>query len=189
MRFLWATQLSQKWSCTLGQEVSTAIIFCCLWEIGFCYCKPATKLLLKHKQKLKQLQCIKMYKDWMSKQWLKVIFSDESKFSIKFGDRGALVWRTKNEHYNLAYLKRSVKFLTSVMVWGYISTRGMGNIVFLKSTVTYIPYYIYGSVRKSCFIHRGSVWWWGHDFSEISDSCTLLKKGQDMAIGAEHSST
>ena len=43
---------------------------------------------------------------------------------------------TKYEYYNLACLKRSVECLTSVMVWGCVSTRGMDNIVFLKSTVT-----------------------------------------------------
>ena len=32
--------------------------------------------------------------------------------------------------------KRSMKFPTSVMVWCCASTSGMGNIVFLKSTVT-----------------------------------------------------
>ena len=34
------------------------------------------------------------------------------------GDRGALLWRTKDERYNLACLKRLVKFSTSIMVWG-----------------------------------------------------------------------
>ena len=68
-------------------------------------------------------------------------------------------WRTKDERYNSACLKRFVRFSTSVVLWCCVRTRGMGNIVFLKSTVTYTPYYVYGSVRESpCFIHRGSVW-------------------------------
>ena len=92
-----------------------------------------------------------MHKDFYKdvQKWSKVIFSDQSKFGIEFGDRGALLWRTKDERYNPACLKRSVKFPTSVVVWSCVSTRGMGNIVFLKSTVTHTPYCVNGSVRVS----------------------------------------
>ena len=48
--------------------------------------------------------------------------------------------------YNPACLKMSVKLPTSVMVWGCVSTRGMGNIVFLKSAVTA---YVYMEVLES----------------------------------------
>ena len=99
---------------------------------------PGDGLLLlqtfNNKQKLKQLQWAKIYKD--AQKWSKVIFCNQSKFCIKFDDRGALVWRTKDEHYNLACLKRPMKFPTSIMVWGCVSTRVIGNIVFLKSTAT-----------------------------------------------------
>ena len=54
-RFSWATQLSQKWSCALGREVSTATTFRRLREMGFRCRKPATKPLLNRKQKLKRL--------------------------------------------------------------------------------------------------------------------------------------
>ena len=77
-----------------------------------------------------------MHKDWTFEQWSRVIFIDESKFCVEFGDRTALVWRTKNERYNPACLNMSVKFPTCVMVWGCVSTRRMGNVVFLKLTVT-----------------------------------------------------
>ena len=102
----------------MGREVSTATTFRCLWEMGFRCRKPATKPLLNYKHKLKQLQWANMHKDGTSEQCSKVIFSDQFKFYIEFGDRGILVWRTKDENYNPACLKRSVKFPTSVMVWG-----------------------------------------------------------------------
>ena len=53
------SQLSQKWSCVLGREVSTATTFRRLREMGFRCCKPATKPLLNHKHKLKRLQWAK----------------------------------------------------------------------------------------------------------------------------------
>ena len=115
------SQLSQKWSCALGREVSTATTFRHLREMGLRCRKPATKLLLNRKEKLKRLQWANMHKDCtkMHKNG-QVIFSDQSKFCIKFGDRGALAWKTKDERYNPACLKRSVKFPTSVMVWGCV---------------------------------------------------------------------
>ena len=64
------SQLSQKWKCALGQEVSTATTFRRLREMGFRCRKPATKPLLNRKHKLKRLQwanmhknCTKMHKD------------------------------------------------------------------------------------------------------------------------------
>ena len=100
-------QLSQKWSCALGREVSTAITFRRLREMDFRCRKPAVKPLLNCKQKLKRLQLANMHKDWTSQQWSKVIFSDQSKFCIEFGDRGALVCRAKDERYDPACLKSS----------------------------------------------------------------------------------
>ena len=122
-------------------------------------------------------------------------FSDQSKFCIEFGDRGVLVWITKDERYNPAYLKSSVKFPTSVMVWNCVSTRGIGNIVFLKSTVTADVYmymevleiHLLSFIEDLYGICMASVWRWRHDFSATFGSCTLLEKGQDMATGVEHS--
>ena len=83
------SQLSQKWSYALGREVSTATTFRRLQKMGFRCCKPATKPLLNHKQKLKRLQWANIHKDWTSEQWSKVIFVDQFKFCIEFGDKGA----------------------------------------------------------------------------------------------------
>ncbi len=49
-------------------------------------------------------------------QWSKVLFSDESKFWISFGNQGPRVWR-KSEAHSPSCLKSSVKFPQSVMIW------------------------------------------------------------------------
>ncbi len=43
-------------------------------------------------------------------QWSKVLFSDESKFCISFGNQGPRVWRKSGEAQNPCCLKSSVKF-------------------------------------------------------------------------------
>ncbi len=46
-------------------------------------------------------------------QWSKVLFSDESKFCISFGNQGPRVWRKSGEAQNPSCLKSSVKFPVS----------------------------------------------------------------------------
>ncbi len=68
-------------------------------------------------------------------QWSKVLFSDESKSCISFGNQGPRVWRKSGEAQNPCCLKSSVKFPQSVMIWAAVSSAGVGPLCFLKSTV------------------------------------------------------
>ncbi len=49
-------------------------------------------------------------KNWTVAQWSKVLFSDESKFCISFGNQGPRVWRKGGEAHSPSCLKSSVKF-------------------------------------------------------------------------------
>uniref|UniRef100_A0A9J8AJM0 Tc1-like transposase DDE domain-containing protein n=1 Tax=Cyprinus carpio carpio TaxID=630221 RepID=A0A9J8AJM0_CYPCA len=72
---------------------------------------------------------------WTVAQWSKVLFSDESKFCISFGNQGARVWRKTGEKEMPKCLKSSVKYPQSVMVWGAMSTAGVGPLCFIKGRV------------------------------------------------------
>uniref|UniRef100_A0AAY5KGN6 Tc1-like transposase DDE domain-containing protein n=1 Tax=Esox lucius TaxID=8010 RepID=A0AAY5KGN6_ESOLU len=63
------------------------------------------------------------------------MFSDELKFSISFGNQGPRVWRKRGEAQNPCCLKSSVKFPQSVMVWGVMTSAGVGPLCFLRSKV------------------------------------------------------
>ncbi len=69
-------------------------------------------------------------------QWSKVLFSDESKFCISFGTQGPRVWRKGGEAHRPSLLKSSVKFPQSVMIWGAMSSAGVGPLCFLKTNIT-----------------------------------------------------
>ncbi len=75
-------------------------------------------------------------KNWTVAQWSKVLFSDESKFCISFGNQGPRVWRKGGEAHSPSCLKSSVKFPQSVMIWGAMSSAGVGPLCFLKTNVT-----------------------------------------------------
>ncbi len=79
--------------------------------------KRATKPLLKQKHRQKHLNWAKETKNWTVAMWFKVLFSNESKFSISFGNQGPRVWRKRGEAQNPCCLKFSVKFPQSVMIW------------------------------------------------------------------------
>ncbi len=91
-------------------------------------------------QHQKRLAWAKDKKDWTAAEWSKVMFSDESKFSISFGNQGARVWRKRGEAQNPRCLRSSVKFPQSVMVWGAMSSAGVGPLCFLRSKVNTAVY-------------------------------------------------
>ncbi len=66
-------------------------------------------------------------------QWSKVLFSDESKFCISFGNQGPRVWRKGGEAHCPSCLKSSVKFPQSVMIWGARSSAGVGPLCFFEN--------------------------------------------------------
>ncbi len=75
-------------------------------------------------------------KNWTVAQWAKVLFSDESKICISFGNQGPRVWRKGGEAHSPSFLKSRVKFPQSVMIWGVMSSAGVGPLCFLKTKVT-----------------------------------------------------
>ncbi len=89
-------------------------------------------------------------KNWTVTQWSKVLFSDESKFCISFGNQGPRVWRKGGEAHSPSCLKSSVKFLVcddlgcNVICWRW-------SIVFFWKSTSQHPFTkIFWST--SCFL-------------------------------------
>ncbi len=81
----------------------------------------------------RRLTWAKEKKNWTVAQWSKVLFSDESKFCISFGNQGPRVWRKGGEAHSPSCLKSSVKFPQSVMIWGAMSSAGVGPLCFFEN--------------------------------------------------------
>ncbi len=109
-------------------------------DMGFSCHIPCVKPLLNNRQHQKRLAWAKDKKDWTAAEWSKVMFSDESKFCISFGNQGPRVWRKRGEAENPRCLRSSVKFPQSVMVWGAMSSAGVGPLCFLRSKVNTAVY-------------------------------------------------
>ncbi len=82
----------------------------------------------------RRLTWAKKKKNWTVAQWSKVLFSDESKFCISFGNQGPRVWRKGGEAHNPSCLKSSVKLTQSVMIWVQCHLLVLIHCVFWKPT-------------------------------------------------------
>ncbi len=91
------------------------------------------KPLLNQRQHQRCLTWAKEKKNWTVAQWSKVLFSDESKFCISFGNQGPRVWRKGGEAHSPSCMKSSVKFPQSVMIWSAMSSAGVLSIVFFEN--------------------------------------------------------
>ncbi len=121
-RFKNLGELHKEWT-EAGVKASRATTHRCVKEFGYsCH--------------QRRLNWTKEKKNWTVAEWSKVLFSDESKFCISFGNQGPRVLRKGGEAQSPSCLKSSVKFSQSVMIWGTMSSAGVGPLCFLKTNVT-----------------------------------------------------
>ncbi len=66
-----------------------------------------------------------------------------------FGNQGPRVWRKGGEAHSPSLLKSSVKFPQSVMIWGAMSSVGVGPLCFFKTNV---PAPVWKFWSTSCFL-------------------------------------
>lgn len=73
--------------------------------------------------------------------WKNVIFLDESKFNIFGSDGRRFVWRQPNTALETKNMQPTVKHGGgNVMVWGAMGASGVGNLVFVESTMDKMVY-------------------------------------------------
>lgn len=131
-RFKNLGELHKVWT-EAGVSASRATMHRRLREKGYNCRIPSIEPLLNKRQRQKRLTWAKEKKNWTVAQWSKVLFSDESKFCISFGNQGPRVWRKNGEGQNPSCLKSSVTFPQSVMIWGAMSSVGVAPCCVLSS--------------------------------------------------------
>ncbi len=132
-------EIHKEWTAA-GVSASRTTTHRRMQDMGFSCRIPCVKPLLNNRQRQKRLTWAKDKKDWTAAEWSKVMFSDESTFCISFGNQGPKVWRKRGEAQNPRCLRSSVKFPQSVMVWGAMSSAGVGPLCFLRSKVNTAVY-------------------------------------------------
>ncbi len=105
-------EIHKEWTAA-GVSASRTTTHRRMQDMGFSCRIPCVKPLLNNRQRQKRLAWVKDKKDWTAAEWSKVMFSDESKFCISFGNQGPRVWRKRGEAQNPRCLRSSVKFPVS----------------------------------------------------------------------------
>ena len=80
------------------------------------------------------------HESWLSEDWAKVLWSDESTFIQFQQSRTCRVWKEPADEWSLLCVSATVKHSPSRMHWGYFSRQGLGPIVPLQGSATGITH-------------------------------------------------
>ncbi|KMQ82292.1 paired box protein and transposase domain containing protein, partial [Lasius niger] len=106
---------------TIGRRLDAA---------GLCARVPVKKPLIRAKNRKIRLTFAKEHESWTTKDWKKVLWSDESKFNLFGSDGRRYIRRPKGTRMDPRYQRPTVKHGGgSVMVWGAFHHGGVGPLV------------------------------------------------------------
>ncbi|GFV42352.1 transposable element Tcb1 transposase [Trichonephila clavipes] len=139
-RKLNSSQILKQWTLISNVSVCPRTVRGRLPEIGLRGCKARPKPLLTEFQRKRRLTWAREHSLWTIKDWEKVIFSDESQFCISGNQSSAYVRRHTHEEFSPQCLKPTVKYPTKGMVWGCMSSHGVGRLHIVSGTVKAMNY-------------------------------------------------
>lgn len=79
------------------------------------------------KQRKRRVDWCKAHRHWTVEQWRRVIWSDESPFTLSY-NRRTRVWRCAHEKWKPFALRGTLKHDQKINVWGCFAAHGVGNI-------------------------------------------------------------
>lgn len=99
------------------------------------------KLFVNERNRKSRVQFAKEHVTKDETFWNSVIFADESKFNLFGSDGKSYVWRKPNAELEPKNLRGTIKHGGGhVMVWGCMSSAGVGNLVFIEETMDITVY-------------------------------------------------
>lgn len=133
-RFSTARELQNELSRATGTRISDQTVRNRLRESGLRSRRPVQvpRLTLRHKRN--RMQFARAHRRWQLQNWRRVLFSDESKFTLFGNDGRARVFRRRNERFNPCCLSTRVPFGGgSLMVWGGITVNDRTDLVIIRN--------------------------------------------------------
>ena len=96
---------------------------------------------LKRRHRIARLQWVRARLRWRRNTWQSILFSDESKFNLKFSDGRGRIYRRRRERFADDCVKETDRFGGGgVMVWGGISHVGKVNLKIVVGNLNDIRY-------------------------------------------------
>ncbi|GFY14978.1 HTH_Tnp_Tc3_2 domain-containing protein [Trichonephila clavipes] len=108
-----------------------------LTEVGLRSRRPLRRLPLTPHHRQCRLDFCRPRATWSVTDWRRVIFSDESRFSVSADDHRTRVWRRTGQRSDPAFIvERHTAISQGVTVWGAISWDTRSSLVVLQGTLT-----------------------------------------------------
>ncbi|GFU63790.1 transposable element Tcb1 transposase [Trichonephila clavipes] len=108
-----------------------------LTEVGLRSRRPLRRLPLTPHHRQCRLDFCRPRATWSVTDWRRVIFSDESRFSLSDDDHRPRVWRRTGQRSDPAFIvERHTAISQGVTVWGAISWDTRSSLVVLQGTLT-----------------------------------------------------
>lgn len=173
------SQIAADLAAATGTHVSARTISRRLNAVGLYARKPVRCITLQPRHRRERLRWCKEHIGWSHQQWSRVMFSDESRFTVMSDSGHQLVWRERGTRYAQQYVHERDRYGPGVLVWAGIMHNARTPLhIFERGSVTsqrYCTEIILDYVR----LFRGAV---GPDFlfrddnarphrsSEVSDT-------------------
>lgn len=152
-----AVKIAEHISQTSGKSVSASTVRRSLHHNGLHGRVPRKKPYVSKANQIKRINFAKKYRNQPFTFWENILFTDESKFEIFGAKKPPKIWRSANEAFNDKCVVKTVKHGGgSVMVWGCMAASGVGNLVFIESTMkkedylSILRHNVAPSVEKLC---------------------------------------
>jgi len=124
-----------------GKDCSSQTIRNAVHEQGFKGRVARPKPFLSRRNKVKRLKFAKQHVNEPESFWNSILWSDESKFKVFASDGRQMVWRKPHEAFNKHCLNPTIKYGGgSVMVWGCMSSAGVGKLHFINGIMDRFMY-------------------------------------------------
>ena len=139
-RRLTNSDLCEEWRHSTGVKVSTSTIRKRLLRSGLRGCKAKKKPKVLEKQRKARIAWAKEHLNWTSEDWDKVIFSDESTFTIQNHAGSNFVRRRPQEAFSLQCISLTIKHPTSMMIWSCMASYGIGRLHICEGMINATKY-------------------------------------------------
>ena len=109
--------------------------------MGLKGCVAKRRPMISKKNQAKRVKWALEHKDWTDEDWSQVLWLDESSFSFVSGTRRQVCWRKKGEEFTKGNVVGTFKHGGgSVMIWGCMSSKGVGIIRKMEGKVKAVDY-------------------------------------------------